>query len=205
MAEPATAPATVVDLPARRAPLVAAFVALRPRQWTKNLLLFAGIVFAAKLGDPARWSAALTAFGEATEMSARSGNRRRHALALWKSGDVRRHQLGNLDDARADWRRIRSPSSSHYVLPVQIELRIELDIFLNQTGITAPVPGEVASVSEREGVARCVNQAAVQPPPCPPPERGRDRMITFRDKQNDRRTPRLQQAPPDRIVRKGPE
>lgn len=49
-------------------------------------------------------TAALTAFGEATEMSARSGNRRRHALALWKSGDVR-HQLGNLDDARADWRR----------------------------------------------------------------------------------------------------
>ncbi len=47
MADPATAPATVVDLPGRRAPLVAAFVALRPRQWTKNLLLFAGILFAA--------------------------------------------------------------------------------------------------------------------------------------------------------------
>jgi len=37
-------------------------VALRPRQWTKNLLLFAGIVFAAKLGEPARWLAAVTAF-----------------------------------------------------------------------------------------------------------------------------------------------
>ncbi len=30
-------------------------VALRPRQWTKNLLLFAGIIFAAKLGDGIRW------------------------------------------------------------------------------------------------------------------------------------------------------
>jgi 4-hydroxybenzoate polyprenyltransferase len=40
----------------------AAFVALRPRQWTKNLLLFAGIVFAAKLGDGWRWLDALAAF-----------------------------------------------------------------------------------------------------------------------------------------------
>jgi 4-hydroxybenzoate polyprenyltransferase len=35
---------------------------LRPRQWTKNLLLFAGIVFAAKLGDPWRWLDAVAAF-----------------------------------------------------------------------------------------------------------------------------------------------
>jgi 4-hydroxybenzoate polyprenyltransferase len=35
---------------------------MRPRQWTKNLLLFAGIVFAAKLGDPSRWAAAVAAF-----------------------------------------------------------------------------------------------------------------------------------------------
>jgi 4-hydroxybenzoate polyprenyltransferase len=62
MADPATTPATVVDLPARRTPLVAAFVALRPRQWTKNLLLFAGILFAAKLGDAVRWVEAITAF-----------------------------------------------------------------------------------------------------------------------------------------------
>ena len=55
-------PAAVLDLPRRRSPVAAAFVALRPRQWTKNLLLFAGIVFAAKLGDPARWIAAVTAF-----------------------------------------------------------------------------------------------------------------------------------------------
>jgi 4-hydroxybenzoate polyprenyltransferase len=40
----------------------ALFEALRPRQWTKNLLLFAGIVFAAKLGDGARWVEAVAAF-----------------------------------------------------------------------------------------------------------------------------------------------
>ena len=32
----------------------ALFAAMRPRQWTKNLLLFAGIIFAAKLGDADR-------------------------------------------------------------------------------------------------------------------------------------------------------
>jgi 4-hydroxybenzoate polyprenyltransferase len=37
-------------------------VALRPRQWTKNLLLFAGIIFAAQLGDPVRWAEAVAAF-----------------------------------------------------------------------------------------------------------------------------------------------
>jgi 4-hydroxybenzoate polyprenyltransferase len=56
------APATVLELPRRRSPTVAAFVALRPRQWTKNLLLFAGIVFAAELGDASRWAAAIAAF-----------------------------------------------------------------------------------------------------------------------------------------------
>ncbi len=60
MAEPAHA--IVVELPRRRSPALAAFVALRPRQWTKNLLLFAGIIFAAQLGDPGRWLAAILAF-----------------------------------------------------------------------------------------------------------------------------------------------
>jgi 4-hydroxybenzoate polyprenyltransferase len=36
--------------------------AMRPRQWTKNLLLFAGIVFAAELDDPERWAKAIAAF-----------------------------------------------------------------------------------------------------------------------------------------------
>src|SRR3954469_17380876 len=56
-------PAPVLELPQRRSTLRAAFVALRPRQWTKNLLLFAGIIFAAKLGDLSRWGEALAAFG----------------------------------------------------------------------------------------------------------------------------------------------
>ena len=54
--------APVVALPSRRSPAVALAVALRPRQWSKNLLLFAGIVFAAEIGDPGRWLAAGAAF-----------------------------------------------------------------------------------------------------------------------------------------------
>jgi 4-hydroxybenzoate polyprenyltransferase len=57
--EPAAA---VVALPPRRSRAAALAVALRPRQWTKNLLLFAGIVFAAEIGDPGRWWRALAAF-----------------------------------------------------------------------------------------------------------------------------------------------
>ncbi len=56
------AAAELVRLPARRSRAAAALVALRPRQWTKNLLLFAGIVFAAKLGDATRWLEAFAAF-----------------------------------------------------------------------------------------------------------------------------------------------
>ncbi len=50
------------ELRARRSPVRALISALRPRQWSKNLLLFAGIVFAAKLGDASRWLEAGTAF-----------------------------------------------------------------------------------------------------------------------------------------------
>jgi 4-hydroxybenzoate polyprenyltransferase len=55
-------PAPILDLPQRRSLARAAFVALRPRQWTKNLLLFAGIIFAAKLGDLSRWGEVFAAF-----------------------------------------------------------------------------------------------------------------------------------------------
>jgi 4-hydroxybenzoate polyprenyltransferase len=40
----------------------AALAALRPRQWSKNLLLFAGLLFAAKTGDATRWAEAVAAF-----------------------------------------------------------------------------------------------------------------------------------------------
>ena len=55
-------PAEVLALPARRSPPRAVLVSLRPRQWSKNLLLFAGLVFAAKLGDVTRWGEAFAAF-----------------------------------------------------------------------------------------------------------------------------------------------
>ena len=52
----------VAELPRRRRPLAAAVAALRPRQWLKNLLVFAGIVFAEQLNEPGRWAKALTVF-----------------------------------------------------------------------------------------------------------------------------------------------
>jgi 4-hydroxybenzoate polyprenyltransferase len=55
--------AEIVELPVRRRSVRAALAAVRPRQWSKNLLLFAGIVFAAKLGDGLRWVEACAAFG----------------------------------------------------------------------------------------------------------------------------------------------
>jgi 4-hydroxybenzoate polyprenyltransferase len=50
--------AEVVELRPRRSGARAALDSLRPRQWPKNLLLLAGIVFAAKLGDAGRWAEA---------------------------------------------------------------------------------------------------------------------------------------------------
>jgi 4-hydroxybenzoate polyprenyltransferase len=60
VASPETTP--VMDFPRRRSTARAGLVSLRPRQWTKNLLLFAGIIFAAKLGDLGRWVEAFAAF-----------------------------------------------------------------------------------------------------------------------------------------------
>jgi 4-hydroxybenzoate polyprenyltransferase len=51
-----------LDLPFARGKARAAFVALRPRQWTKNLLVFAGVVFAARTGDAGKWVEAWAAF-----------------------------------------------------------------------------------------------------------------------------------------------
>src|SRR3954470_7515065 len=62
MSLPQRAAVVDLDLHRPRRPAVAALVALRPRQWSKNLLLFAGIVFAARLGDPLRWGEAVAAF-----------------------------------------------------------------------------------------------------------------------------------------------
>lgn len=52
----------VAELPVARGRLRASFAALRPRQWTKNALLFAGIVFAARIGVWQKWVEAAVAF-----------------------------------------------------------------------------------------------------------------------------------------------
>lgn len=54
--------AEIVAFPKRRSPWRAVLDSVRPRQWTKNLLLFAGILFAAKVGDWSRWGEAGLAF-----------------------------------------------------------------------------------------------------------------------------------------------
>jgi 4-hydroxybenzoate polyprenyltransferase len=52
----------VAALASQRTLARAALAALRPRQWSKNLLLFAGLIFAAKIGDATRWGEAVAAF-----------------------------------------------------------------------------------------------------------------------------------------------
>jgi 4-hydroxybenzoate polyprenyltransferase len=52
----------VAALESQRTLARAALTALRPRQWSKNLLLFAGLIFAAKIGDATRWGEAVAAF-----------------------------------------------------------------------------------------------------------------------------------------------
>jgi 4-hydroxybenzoate polyprenyltransferase len=62
----------VLELPRRRSAPRAALIALRPRQWSKNLLVFAGLVFAAKLGDPLRWLEACACFAAYCAISSAS-------------------------------------------------------------------------------------------------------------------------------------
>jgi 4-hydroxybenzoate polyprenyltransferase len=51
-----------IATPARARVLGELVRSARPLQWTKNLLLFAGILFAVELDDPARWADALLIF-----------------------------------------------------------------------------------------------------------------------------------------------
>ena len=61
---PSSASGPVPDRATRspRPAALAVVVSLRPEQWTKNLLVFAGLVFGGKLLDPAAVTAACTAF-----------------------------------------------------------------------------------------------------------------------------------------------
>lgn len=54
--------ARALELPLARGKLRASLAAMRPRQWTKNLLVFAGIVFAAEIGDWHEWVTATVCF-----------------------------------------------------------------------------------------------------------------------------------------------
>jgi 4-hydroxybenzoate polyprenyltransferase len=56
-AEPATPVAPVAERPSE-----GILAALRPRQWSKNLLVFAGLLFAAEFDDPKRWGQAIAIF-----------------------------------------------------------------------------------------------------------------------------------------------
>ena len=47
---------------ATRSPAASLFVSLRPDQWTKNLIVFAALIFAVKLLDPAAAAKATAAF-----------------------------------------------------------------------------------------------------------------------------------------------
>jgi 4-hydroxybenzoate polyprenyltransferase len=78
------------ELPLARRQVRAALAALRPRQWTKNALVFAGIVFAARTGDAGRWLEALAAF--ATYCSASS--------AAYLLNDLRDVQLDRLHPSK---------------------------------------------------------------------------------------------------------
>ncbi|HEV3480411.1 MAG TPA: UbiA prenyltransferase family protein [Gaiellaceae bacterium] len=53
---------SVAAAPARQREARALLEAMRPRQWPKNLLVFAGIVFAAEYDEPGKWAAALATF-----------------------------------------------------------------------------------------------------------------------------------------------
>ncbi len=59
-------------LPADRRAALAALVALRPRQWTKNLLLFAGVIFADQLGSVTDWARAVAIVGAYCAVSSAS-------------------------------------------------------------------------------------------------------------------------------------
>jgi 4-hydroxybenzoate polyprenyltransferase len=54
--------ARALELPLARGKLRASLAAMRPRQWTKNLLVFAGIVFAAQLGSWEKWVEVVVCF-----------------------------------------------------------------------------------------------------------------------------------------------
>ena len=99
----------------------AVLVAMRPRQWTKNLLLFAGLLFAAQLGDATRWAEAIAAFVAYCAASS----------AAYLANDVR----DAADDREHPVKRLRPVASGE--LPVRIALVVAAVLVLAAVGITA--------------------------------------------------------------------
>jgi 4-hydroxybenzoate polyprenyltransferase len=107
----------------------AAWSGLRPRQWTKNLLLFAGLVFAGKLADPDRWLEALAAFAAYCSLSS----------AAYLVNDIR-----DVEDDRAHPTKRRRPIASG-ALPVRAA--IPLVALLLASGLAVAVTLGAASLA----------------------------------------------------------
>lgn len=112
--------ASAVELPARSR-LRAALAAVRPRQWSKNLLLFAGLVFAAKLGDGMRWLEAVAAFAAYCAASS----------AAYLANDVRDAGL----DRRHPVKRARPVASGE--LPARAALALAAGLAAGALGLAA--------------------------------------------------------------------
>src|SRR5947208_15800401 len=105
----------VVELPRPRSPLQAAVVALRPRQWSKNLLVFAGIVFAAKLGDAVRWGEAFAAFAAYCALSS----------AAYLVNDLRDREHDRLHPVKRERPVARGELSARAAVTLSVALRSE--------------------------------------------------------------------------------
>ena len=99
----------------------AALAAMRPRQWTKNLLLFAGLLFAAQLGDATRWAEAVAAFVAYCAASS----------AAYLANDVR----DAADDRSHPVKRLRPVASGE--LPARVALVLSAALALGAVAITA--------------------------------------------------------------------
>ncbi|MGE5272612.1 MAG: decaprenyl-phosphate phosphoribosyltransferase [Verrucomicrobiota bacterium] len=99
----------------------AALVAFRPRQWTKNLLLFAGLLFAGKLGETSLWPEAIVAFVAYCAASS----------AAYLANDVRDAP----HDREHPVKRFRPVAGGE--LPVRVALVLSLGLGVVALGLTA--------------------------------------------------------------------
>jgi decaprenyl-phosphate phosphoribosyltransferase len=117
--------AHAIAYPVRRAPAGlrarSLVVALRPRQWSKNLLLFAGLVFAGEFGDAGQWARALAVFAAYCAASS----------AAYLVNDVR----DAADDRAHPTKRLRPVASG--ALSVQAALTAAAVLAVAALGVTA--------------------------------------------------------------------